>query len=142
MTRMDRSRPILIAAVIAVAVLACAPKRPVLYPNPHYRDVGAEAAQLDVDECLAAAAAGGYENQPGKEVARSTAGGAAGGAAVGAAVGAVLGNAGRGAAAGAAGGATRGVLRGGREARNPDPIQKRFVEECLTERGYKPIGWR
>ena len=140
---MSRPTLTLVAAVVtALALLACAPKRPVLYPNEHLREVGTEAANRDVDECLALAAAGGYQAPPGKEVARSTAGGAAGGAAVGAAVGAVLGNAGRGAAAGAAGGATRGVLRGGRAARNPDPIQKRYVEECLAERGYKPIGWR
>jgi hypothetical protein len=140
---MRRSNPsLLVLSVALLAALACAPKRPVLYPNEHFREVGAAAAQRDVDECLALAAQSGYEAEPGKEVARSTAGGAAGGAAVGAAVGAVLGNAGRGAAAGAAGGATRGVLRGGREARNPDPIQKAFVEECLAERGYKPIGWR
>jgi hypothetical protein len=138
-----RAEPIVLAGVlVALAALGCAPKRPVLYPNPHLREVGAEAANRDVDECLALAAAGGYEAKPGRTVAGSTAGGAAGGAAVGAAVGAVLGNAGKGAAAGAAGGATRGVLRGGRAARDPDPIQKRFVEECLVERGYKPIGWR
>lgn len=34
------------------------------------------------------------------------------------------------------------LLRGMRASRNPDPIERRFVEECLAERGYKPIGWR
>jgi hypothetical protein len=140
---MRRSTLALLAlSLLALPTAACAPKRPVLYPNAHLREAGAEAAQRDVDECLVLAASSGYEREPGRTVAGSTAGGAVGGAAVGTAVGAVLGNAGRGAGAGAAAGATRGLLRGGRAARNPDPIQRRFVEECLLERGYKPIGWR
>jgi hypothetical protein len=129
--------------VLALPLAACRPpKRPVLYPNAHLRDVGTDAAQRDIDECLALAASSGHEREPGKTVAGSTAGGAVGGAAVGTAVGAVLGNTGRGAGAGAAAGATRGLLRGGRAARDPDLIERRFVEECLAERGYRPIGWR
>jgi hypothetical protein len=134
--------PKLALLVLAVPLLACTPKRPVLYPNAHLREVGAATAQQDIDECLAFSAESGHEREQGKTVVGSTAGGAAGGAAVGTAVGAVLGNAGRGAGAGAAAGATRGLLRGGRAARNPDPIQRRFVEECLSERGYRPIGWK
>ncbi len=140
---MSRSGFASVAVVLlALVALACTPKRPVLYPNEHLRQVGSDAAAGEIDECTALAAEGGYQQEPGKEVARNTAGGAVAGAAIGTAVGAVLGNPGRGAAAGAAGGGTRGLLRGGRAARNPDPIQKRFVEECLSERGYKPIGWR
>ena len=64
-------------------------------------------------------------------------GGAAGGAA-----GAVVGRPGRGAAAGAAGAGagtlTREVIRSG----DPDPIFRSFVEKCLREKGYEPIGWR
>jgi hypothetical protein len=26
--------------------------------------------------------------------------------------------------------------------RNPDPTYQRFVEECLREKGYQPLGWR
>jgi hypothetical protein len=130
------------AALVLLVGAGCAPKRPVLYPNEHLRAVGAATAQADVDECLVLATEAGHARDAGTEVAKSTAGGAVAGAAVGTAVGAVLGNAGRGAGAGAAGGATRGLLRGGRAARNPDPIQRRYVEECLAERGYKPIGWR
>ncbi len=129
-------------ALLLAVLVGCTPKRPVLYPNAQLRDAGAEGAKQDVDDCLALAAGDGYERNPGKTVVGSTAGGAAAGAAIGTAVGAVLGNAGKGAGAGAAGGATRGLLRGGATARNPDPIQRRYVEECLLERGYKPIGWR
>ena len=38
----------------------------------------------------------------------------------------------------AAGGLVRGLLRW----REPDPVERRFVEQCLRERGYQPIGWR
>jgi hypothetical protein len=129
-------------ALLVGAALGCAERRPVLYPNDHLRSVGSDAAAHDIDECLVLAHQSGHESKPGESVAKNTAGGAVAGAAVGTAVGAVLGNAGRGAGAGAAGGGTRGLLRGMRASRNPDPIERRYVEECLAERGYKPIGWR
>ena len=46
--------------------------------------------------------------------------------------------AGAGAAGGAAGALTRGVIRSG----DPDPVYQRFVEKCLRDKGYEPIGWR
>jgi outer membrane lipoprotein SlyB len=61
---------------------------------------------------------------------------------VGAAAGAVVGRAGRGAAMGAAGGGSAGLLRGLFGSRDPDPVQKRFVEKCLREKGYQVIGWQ
>jgi hypothetical protein len=131
-----------LALPVVAAALGCAQRRPVLYPNDHLRSVGNEAAARDIDECLVLAHQSGHEQKPAETVAKNTAGGAVAGAAVGTAVGAVLGNYGRGAGAGAAGGGTRGLLRGMRASRNPDPIERRFVEECLAERGYKPIGWR
>jgi hypothetical protein len=24
----------------------------------------------------------------------------------------------------------------------PDPVFKKFVEQCLRDKGYQPIGWR
>lgn len=127
---------------ILVFSAACASKRPVLYPNERLREVGRVAAERDIDECINLAAEAGLESRPGRKVVGHTAGGAAAGAAVGAAVSAVTGHAGRGAAAGAAGGGTGGLIRGLSRSRNLDPVQKRYVEECLRERGYKPIGWR
>ena len=84
----------------------------------------------------------GTEGDKGEELAKKTGKGAAVGGAVGAAVGAVTGNFGRGTAAGAAGGAAGGMTRGLFEANEPDPVTKRFVERCLRERGYEPIGWK
>jgi hypothetical protein len=141
-TMHTRSFVPMIAVSLLVVCAACAPKRPVLYPNAHLLDVGQEVAEYDIDECILLSVDEGLGTSPGKKVAGHTVAGAAAGAAIGAAVGAVVGNPGRGAGAGAAGGGTRGLLRGSARARDLDPVQRRYVEECLIERGYKPIGWR
>ena len=60
----------------------------------------------------------------------------------GTAIGAVTGNVGRGAAIGAAGGGASGITQGALSAREPDAVYRRYVETCLRERGYDPIGWR
>lgn len=135
---------ILSGVILATCVLlaGCADKRPVLYPNARLKQVGADAAQRDVDECLRLAREGGADDDRGAEVAKSTAGGAAVGGAVGAATGAVLGNLGRGAAAGAAGGAAGGLVHGAFNSSNPDPVFKGWVDRCLREKGYEPIGWK
>lgn len=128
--------------ILVALVWGCAAKRPVLYPNYQLTMVGQEAAQVDIDHCIALAREYGAQTSASGEVAQDTATGAAVGGATGAAVGAVLGNFGRGAAAGAAGGAagalTRSVIRSG----DPDETFRRFVEQCLRDKGYEPIGWR
>lgn len=120
----------------------CASKRPVLYPNYHLTMAGQEAAEADIDDCLTLARDYGAGAGKGEQIAKDTATGTAVGGATGAAVGAVVGDFGKGAAAGAAGGAagalTRSVIRSG----DPDPIYRRFVERCLRDKGYEPIGWR
>lgn len=120
----------------------CGAKRPVLYPNHQLTMVGKEAAEDDIDQCMELARSYGAETSAGGEVAKDTATGAAVGGATGAAVGAVLGGVGRGAAAGAAGGAAGALTRGAIHAGDPDPTFRRFVEKCLRDRGYEPIGWR
>ena len=127
---------------VVVSCLACAAQRPVLYPNARLEEVGTEAAQRDIDDCLQKAAAVGYAAKPGGTVAGSTAVGAAAGAAVGAAVGAFAGGAGTGAAMGAAGGGTGGLIRGLFHSRDLDPVQRGFVNKCLNEKGYEVIGWQ
>jgi outer membrane lipoprotein SlyB len=133
-------RVTLLTAVL-VSGLACAAKRPVLHPNAQLEAVGADSAQQDIDDCLQKAAAAGYTSDSGGKVAGSTAVGAATGAALGAAVGAVAGRAGTGAAMGAAGGGTGGLIRGIFGSRNLDPVQRRFVDQCLKDKGYEVIGW-
>jgi outer membrane lipoprotein SlyB len=131
-------------AVIALGLLlaGCAARNPVLYPNEQMQRVGSAAAERDIEECKSRAEQ--YVKDPGRggDIARDTAIGAGTGAAVGAAVGAVGGNAGRGAAQGAAGGATGGLIHGIFSGSEPSPVYKNFVERCLRERGYEPIGWQ
>lgn len=136
--------PRVLAAVLIVAFAAgCASKRPVLYPNPHYLEVGEAAADSDVEDCVELAHSYGHEApDPEKRVAGEAVKGSVAGAIVGGAVGWVLGNPGRGAGAGAAGGGAGGSLRGVSRARDPDPIEKRFVEVCLHDRGFQTVGWK
>lgn len=136
-----------ISAALLMAALAffgngCAAKRPVLYPNYHLTMVGAEAAEADIDYCLELARDYGADTDKGTKTARDTATGAVVGGATGAAVGAILGDLGKGAAAGAAGGAAGSLTRGIIRSDEPDATHRRFVERCLRDMGYEPIGWR
>ena len=117
-------------------------KRPVLYPNATYKAAGETVARSDIDDCIQLAADHGHATDAGKNVAGSTAKGAAVGAAVGGAVGLVTGRPGRGLAAGAAGGGAGGLARGAMKSGDPDEIERRFVEQCLRDKGYKVIGWK
>ncbi len=121
--------------------LGCAAKAPVLYPNAKLEEVGPGAAQADVAECTRLAR-DFVRSSPTGEAARRTGEGAVVGGATGAATGAVLGSAGRGAGAGAAGGATAGFFHWLFGARDPDPLERSYVETCLRERGYQPMGWK
>ncbi len=133
---------LLFALVVTLLLASCAAKRPVLYPNDHLKTVGADASQSDIDACIELASRSGAGQNRAGRVVKSSATGAATGAAAGAAVGAVTGSAGRGAAAGAAGGGAGGFVRGAARSRNPDPVYRGFVEKCLRDKGYEPIGWR
>jgi outer membrane lipoprotein SlyB len=133
---------VMLAGAVVLSSLACAAKRPVLYPNAQFEAAGAAAAEQDINDCLQKAAAAGYTANSGGNVAKSTAVGAATGAAVGAAVGAVAGRAGAGAAMGAAGGGTGGLIRSIFGSRDLDPVQRQFVDQCLKEKGYEVINWQ
>jgi outer membrane lipoprotein SlyB len=122
--------------------LGCAQQRPVLYPNPYFKTVGQERAEADINECIGLASEHGAKGDAGQQVAKDTAEGGAIGGAVGAGVGAVLGSVGRGAAAGAAGGAAGALTRGLFRSGEPDSVFRGFVDRCLREKGYEPIGWR
>ena len=126
-----------------VAILmasSCASHGPVLYPNQHFKMVGKDQAQRDIADCDRLAAEY-VKSEAGKTVAKNTAGGAAAGTVVGGAAGAVTGHLGKGAAVGAAAGAAGGMVRGVSKTSEPSPIHKRFVEKCLRDRGYEPLGW-
>ena len=128
--------------ICLLLLMACSQKRPVLYPNYHLQQVGNETAQTEIDDCISFAKEYVASSNSSGKVAKSTAQGGAVGAAGGAATGAVLGSIGRGAAAGAAGGAAVGCLQGLFRSPEPDPVFRQFVERCLREKGYEPIGWK
>ncbi|HEX9872622.1 MAG TPA: glycine zipper family protein [Candidatus Tectomicrobia bacterium] len=134
---------IFLTLVIALAVEGCASTRPVLYPNEHFNAVGSEAAERDIASCIALAESAGADSD-GSDVGQAaarTAGGAAVGAATGAVGGAVAGAAGSGAAIGAATGATAGLLHWIFSKPKRSPAFETFVNRCLQERGYQPVGW-
>lgn len=137
---MARSRSFLI---IMLLVAGCAAPKPILYPNAHLQQVGEEVADRDIDECREMAKDAGATASQGKsgQVAGNTAVGGAIGSAAGAVGGAVVGHPGRGAMVGAASGAITGFLRGLFRRSPSSNSYKQFVQRCLKERGYDPVGW-
>ncbi len=131
-------RTLLLALMLFFAISGCSAKRPVMYTNESSKP----SAQQDIDECIRLAKESGADVNRTQEVAGSTVGGAAVGGATGAAAGIVYGNAGRAAGTGAAVGATGGFFRGLFRWREPDPVFRGYVERCLRDRSYEPIGWR
>ena len=131
-----------ILTVFVVTILSCAQQRPVLYPNAHLKQVAKETAESDIDDCIQLAIDYGAKEDSGVKVAKDTAKGAAVGGAAGTAVGAVTGNLGLGAAAGAAGGGAASMTRSMINSGKPGPVFKKFVDQCLRDKGYQPVGWQ
>ena len=129
--------------IIMLLVAGCAAPKLILYPNAHFQKVGKAVADSYIDECREMAKDAGATASQGKsgQVAGSTAVGGAIGSAAGAVGGAVVGHPGRGAMVGAASGATAGFLRGLFHRSPPSNAYKQFVQRCLKERGYDPVGW-
>lgn len=126
-----------------VHLVGCAGPQPVLYPNNHLKEVGQERADQEMAECEELAEEYVTKSNAGEKVVGQTAVGGGVGAASGAVGGAIAGNVGLGAAIGAAVGATQGLLMGlfGASSSGPSPTYKNFVNRCLQERGYQPMGW-
>ncbi len=127
--------------ILSFVLAGCASHGPVLYPNAHLNTVGDAQAQRDIAECQQLADAY-VKSNPGGDIAKSTVIGGAGGALVGAAVGAVTGNFGQTVGAWAAGGAATGLFYGAIKGSQPTPAFQGFVDRCLREKGYEPIGWQ
>lgn len=121
---------------------ACAARSPVLYPNAHYQNAGEAQAARDIAYCLQLADNTGLKTAAGAEVAKETVVSAGVGAATGAAWEAAKDDAAGTAGASAAASGTAGLLRSLMASRDPNPVYKNFVEQCLRERGYQPIGWQ
>jgi len=134
-------KKIWIVPLLALAAAGCAGPKPVLYPNDHLKSVGQGQAESDIESCRALAEDYGAAKDSSGQVAGSTAIGGGAGAATGAVGGAIVGSAGTGAAVGAATGATAGLIRGLLKSSEPSGVHKKFVEKCLRDKGYEPIGW-
>lgn len=136
-------QPGLVLVLVLLGCTACAGPRPVLYPDARFKEVGKEAAERDIAACMQMAEEAGVTPEQSKvmQTAGSTVVGAGVGAATGAVGGALSGAAGQGSIIGAASGATAGLLQGLLSTPRPSPVYMEFVNRCLSERGYKPIGW-
>lgn len=133
-----------VSASAGLLLLAgCAAPSPVLYPNDVLQQVGQAQADRDIAACKDMAEAAGADAAPDQagRTARNTAVGGAAGGATGAVGGAILGSAGRGAAVGAATGATAGLMRSIFSQPKPSSAYMNFVDRCLRDKGYDPVGW-
>ena len=119
-------------------------KKPVLYPNQHLNAVGQNQADADIRACMQLAEASGANAGKGGGLAKNTAKAGAVGGATGAVVGGISSSSsiGRGAAIGGAGAATAALVGGAFDSSEPTQVYIRFVEQCLRDKGYQPIGWR
>ncbi len=126
--------------MIVLVLTGCASEKPVLYPNSTLARRGETAGDAAINACMQQAEANGLSYSKGRVARRTVESGAVGGAG-GAVGGAIYGNAARGAAIGAAGGATVGLLRGLFARNDPAPVYRAYVNRCLRDRGYDPIGW-
>jgi hypothetical protein len=140
---------IFLSTLSLILFVGCAAQRPVLYPNEQLRRAGDGVAERDIDDCMRQAenyiSSDGRAGKTAQDMATQAGTSAAVGAAAGAAGGSIWGHAGAGAAAGAAGGAAavaaRGLFGGLFRKQSPSPVYQNFVNRCLREKGYDPIGW-
>lgn len=145
----------LLAATVALPILllgGCATQgagspsaQPVFYPNTTLNRVGEAKARDEAQVCMARAAdAGLTPEEQTNAVARGAGKGAAMGGVAGA-VGALVrgrgveGVVGSGAAGAAVGGSVGAV--GGAFHEKPNQTYRRFVQRCLSDKGFDVIGW-
>ncbi|MES1924268.1 glycine zipper family protein [Salinisphaera sp. T31B1] len=137
---MDKRFQWVMGCALVLVLAGCASQKPVLYPNATLNQRGQAAGDQAIQGCMHRAQAAGLDYSKGGTVRRTAESGAVGGAG-GAVAGAIYGSVGRGAAAGAAGGATAGLIRSLFARNDPAPVYRSYVNRCLAEQGYEPIGW-
>jgi hypothetical protein len=133
---------ILSVLLCLLLVSACAAKRPVLYPNNQLKEIGQNKANQEIDGCISMAneyQAGGSRSA---EIAKDAGKAGIVGAATGAVIGVLTGDFGRAVAIGGAGAATATAGMGVMRSDEPDQVFRQFVDQCLREKGYQPVGWR
>lgn len=127
---------VLILFLVAILFTSCA-SRPKLYPNETLKQRGSEKGEADIDQCMKEADVY-LKSGKGKAMAKGAGAGAIIGGAIGTVAGIFSGDIVRGAAQGAAMGGVGGAAGG---ALSPDEIKHRYVNQCLSEKGYQVLGW-
>lgn len=122
---------------LSVILLVSCASRPQLYPNEKLKAEGKTQSEKAVEKCLAEADAY-LESSKGKQVLKGAGRGAAIGGAIGAVTGLFSGNLARGVVQGAAVGGTAGGVS---QAVSPNQLKQRYTEKCLSDQGYRVIGW-
>ncbi len=122
---------------------ACSTCEPVLYPNNHYKEVGHEQAQKDVQAAIDMAKKNGLDDssRSNKALAKS-ASKAAANTGVNAAVSIASGSIASGTAISAAGNGLRFLIDWMFVKKNPGPLFKKHVELTLKQQGYQILGWK
>ena len=123
-------KPTILICAGCLLLAGCAGPKPILYPNDHYRQVGADAAESDIKDCMTLAEQAGASPSEGKTSQVAT--GTVAGGAIGSAAGAVGG--GDSGTSGERGHGRRSQWRNGR-------VSAWLVQEIAAERGvYELCG--
>ena len=122
--------------IITMFTVGCASK-PVLYPNQKFESVGEKKAKEDTKNCMKKADSF-LKSPKAKKMLKSGGAGAVLGGVVGGVAGIFSGNIAGGAAQGAAMGGAGGAVAG---ALSPDELKQRYVNQCLSKKGYQVLGW-
>jgi hypothetical protein len=146
-------RPFLYATAAAATLLAaCATTgsgspsaRPVFYPNATLNKVGETKAREEADVCMTKAQSAGLTpdektNAMAHEASRGAAVGGVAGSVGSLATGHGLERSLEHGVAGAAVGGSVGAVSGAFKDK-PNQTYRRFVQRCLTEKGFDVIGW-
>ncbi len=143
---------LLVYPALALALLlgACASAdksanaRPVLYPNAKFQSMGDAAAQNAINTCIAAAQRQGLSasnnalsEKVGKGAATTGVMAAVGALVTGRSGETAVRHGSKAAVVGAAGGAVSGAYEN-----QGNPMYRRYVETCLSERGLSVMGWQ
>lgn len=143
MNRVRRKMVVITLTVSLLAVVGCAPKRPILYPNAHLEKVGMQVGQADIDACITKAEAYGAGSGTGKDSGRNVATSAGVAAAAGAVFAAIVGgNVGEAALASGGAAAAGSAVYEASKSDDPGAIHRNFVTKCLEEKGYEVTGWK
>lgn len=147
--RFQTSTALVLAALVLAACAHTGSRspnaRPVLYPNPTFKQIGETRALEEVDVCMGSASRAGLTpDEKDNAVGRSAAKGAAvvgtvaavGSLVRGRSVDSAVGAGARGAVVGGAGGAVAGSFQ-----EKPNMTYRHFVQRCLSEKGLEVIGW-